>query len=109
MKYLTLDILRGVAALWVFTYHFPFYTAESVNPTLLKFFHLGHLGVPMFFVISGYCLMASARTVRRRNETVTSFLFRRMLRIYPPFWCSVLVVVAVPFVVELLSSLRTGA
>jgi peptidoglycan/LPS O-acetylase OafA/YrhL len=108
MRYLTLDILRGVAALWVFMYHFPFYTPESLPGCLRAITQLGLLGVPMFFVISGYCLMASARTVQRRGEPVSSFLYRRLLRIYLPFWFPVLVVVAAPYLVELISSLKTG-
>jgi peptidoglycan/LPS O-acetylase OafA/YrhL len=66
------------------------------------------MGVAMFFVISGYCLTASARSGLRRSESMTSFLYRRARRIYPPFWCSIVVVAAIPFVIEFLSSLKTG-
>jgi peptidoglycan/LPS O-acetylase OafA/YrhL len=109
LRFQLLDPLRGVAALWVFTFHYGFSTqSQTTFPWLMSIFRLGDLGVPMFFVISGYCLMASLRTALRHSETVGSFMYRRALRIYPPFWCSVAVVAALPFAIEALSWLKTG-
>ena len=68
----------------------------------------GHLGVPMFFVLSGYCLMASVRTAVRDGESTASFLGRRFLRIFPPYWFSIAVVASVPFIIEGLSAWKTG-
>jgi peptidoglycan/LPS O-acetylase OafA/YrhL len=109
LRFQLLDPLRGVAALWVFTFHYAF--SESFRQSfswLMPIFRVGYLGVPMFFVISGYCLMASVRTAVNDSESVRSFLYRRALRIYPPFWCSVVVVAALPFAIEALSALKTG-
>jgi hypothetical protein len=39
---------------------------------------------------------------------VGSFLRRRSLRIYPPYWLSFIVVAATPFVIEGVSALKTG-
>jgi peptidoglycan/LPS O-acetylase OafA/YrhL len=46
----------------------------------------GRLGVPIFFVISGYCIAASAESVRRGSHGTGSFFLRRFRRIYPPYW-----------------------
>lgn len=53
------------------------------------------LGVPLFFVISGYCILASADAIRRQGATPWTFLARRARRIYPPYWVAVLWFVAV--------------
>ena len=62
----------------------------------------------MFFVISGYCITASARQTMAHDLPTRGFMYRRLRRIYPPFWWSVLVVSAVPFVIEILSAAKTG-
>ncbi len=109
MKYTLLEPLRGLAALWVFTFHFAF--SEAVRerfPAFHALCKLGDLGVAMFFVISGFCIAASARSTLRKHEPVGRFLYRRIRRIYPPYWFSILVVAALPFVIELMSALKTG-
>lgn len=62
----------------------------------------------MFFVISGYCIAASARSSIRNKTSASDFLLRRLRRIYAPYWCSIVVVALLPFLTELLSSLKTG-
>jgi peptidoglycan/LPS O-acetylase OafA/YrhL len=52
------------------------------------------MGVPLFFVISGYCIAASADSSCRRGLSSWSFLRRRFRRIYPPYWMALLGVVA---------------
>ena len=44
------------------------------------------VGVPLFFVISGYCITASADAARWRPDSGAEFFCRRFRRIYPPFW-----------------------
>jgi peptidoglycan/LPS O-acetylase OafA/YrhL len=44
------------------------------------------IGVPLFFVISGYCVTASADAARRRPQPGALFFRRRFRRIYPPYW-----------------------
>ena len=109
MRYGLLDPLRGLAAFWVFLYHYEFSDSFRTSaPFLHAVFKQGYLGVPMFFVISGFCLTASARSSIARGESSPAFLYRRFRRIYPPFWCSLLVVVSIPFLIEGISSLKTG-
>jgi len=90
----SLEIARGLAALWVFLYHMRF----NLDPGLFRrFADCGLLGVPAFFVISGYCMMASSRDTVRKGRTAGSFLHRRLRRIFPPFWASIAVCLAAPF------------
>ncbi len=109
MKYFLLDFFRGFAALWVFAFHYGFSnTFIETFPALSSFLSEGDLGVPMFFVISGYCITASARNSINKNESTLSFLWRRVRRIYPTFWFSILALITLPFLVELLSFAKTG-
>lgn len=48
----------------------------------------GWLGVPIFFVISGFCIMTSAT----HSHNTPAFFVRRFFRIYPAYWVSLLVV-----------------
>jgi peptidoglycan/LPS O-acetylase OafA/YrhL len=107
-RFALLDPLRGVAALWVFAFHLQ--RADSWTPLLgpfIRLFTLGHLGVPMFFVLSGYCITAAGQTAATQTS-VWPFLYRRLRRIYPPYWGSIAIVVALPFLIEGLSALKTG-
>ena len=109
MKYFLLDFFRGFAALWVFAFHYKFSNAFTETfPALSSFLNQGHLGVPLFFVISGYCITASARNSIKKNRSTLSFLWRRFRRIYPTFWFSILSVVTIPFLLEFLSFTKTG-
>ncbi|HEY1205661.1 MAG: acyltransferase [Bryobacteraceae bacterium] len=90
----SLEIARGLSALWVFLYHMRF----NLDPGLFRrFADCGLLGVPAFFVISGYCMMASSRGTIAKGHSAGSFLRRRLRRIFPPFWASIAVCLAAPF------------
>jgi peptidoglycan/LPS O-acetylase OafA/YrhL len=108
-RFALLDPLRALAALWVFAFHHAFSDQfRVVAPSLHRLLKEGHLGVPMFFVISGYCLTAAARQAVVKRTTAWRFLYRRARRIYPPLWLSIVVVAAIPFIIELLSASKTG-
>jgi len=53
----------------------------------------GYLGVQIFFVISGYCITAVCRSTSPGKRSVLEFLRRRVRRIYPPYWASIVLVV----------------
>lgn len=46
------------------------------------------IGVPIFFVISGYCIMAALHA-RQSTGGVVEFAKRRFWRIYPPYWAAI--------------------
>lgn len=100
-----LDVLRGLAALGVFLLYqfnavFPpawfswkglFPDFSAVEPELLLFspFTFGWVGVPVFFVLSGFLIHWS--TLRSGQFNVSSFYWRRFWRIYPPYLLAVLI------------------
>jgi peptidoglycan/LPS O-acetylase OafA/YrhL len=71
-RYELLDGLRGLAALAVVLQH-----VGAAN--------VGHFAVMVFFVISGYCITASAESCRRNGKGFRDFMLRRVKRIYPPY------------------------
>jgi peptidoglycan/LPS O-acetylase OafA/YrhL len=102
---IVIEGMRGIASCWVFIYHVG---VPQHYPFLNNFAVIGLLGVPMFFVISGFCIGSSSWSSRQRGEPATAFLGRRLWRIYPPLWASILVVLILPFLMEGISSLHTG-
>lgn len=81
-----LDITRGVVACWVMFYHFG--QARSYPEWYEALISYGWLGVPIFFVISGYSIGISID----RTKHFHSFLIKRFARIYPAYWISLLLI-----------------
>jgi peptidoglycan/LPS O-acetylase OafA/YrhL len=52
------------------------------------------LGVPVFFLISGYCVYLAAE----HSKNAADFIIRRAFRIFPPYWFSLLIVAVVVIV-----------
>ena len=77
-----------LACLLVVFYHCVFY-AQPEKPHddafgLMTVMRVGWLGVPMFFVISGYCISATADNSRRKGHGLRQYFWRRFRRIFPP-------------------------
>lgn len=94
-----LDAMRGVAALWVVLYHMleghHLSALETVLPRpLLALLAYGYLGVPIFFVISGFVIAHSVGSERVTGGFVARFIARRSLRLDPPYWASIVFFVA---------------
>jgi peptidoglycan/LPS O-acetylase OafA/YrhL len=92
-RYETLTIWRGVACLFVVVFHsvstgygLSFPDGPGPLADVLAVVHRLWIGVPLFFVISGYCVTASADAARRRPNPGPLFFWRRFHRIYPPYW-----------------------
>ncbi len=111
-RYHSLDLWRGVACLLVIFYHatlihhgsagaLPATAGWGERGAALLLGTMRHMwvGVPMFFVISGYCIAATADSTRRRPHAITTYFTRRFRRIFPPYWA--VVVLSVLFVVIL--------
>lgn len=84
------DWLRGAAALFVMVYHFFAPLHWSQPPPLhlaARFASLGWLGVPVFFVLSGFCITRGWLTA----GVALRFVKRRARRIYPPYLASLAV------------------
>jgi len=80
-------MLRFTAALMVTLFHLN-QAIIPVHNWYRNTINNGWLGVPVFFVISGYCIIASAHYTKE----VRTFLIKRFFRIFPPYWLSLAIV-----------------
>lgn len=94
------DILRGLAALWVFLFHANAgrHLDALVHALPLavstSFFTAGHLGVAVFFVLSGMVIAMSGQHCGDGLAPAGNFLGRRLMRLAPPYYISLLIVMA---------------
>jgi len=75
-RYGMIDAWRGLAALAVVLSHL------ELGPSI----NVGYMAVMVFFVISGYCIAASADSCLRRGYGFREYMWRRVRRIYPPYF-----------------------
>ena len=85
MKFrLDIQILRGLAVLYVVLFHLGFYSIKS-----------GFLGVDVFFVISGF-LMASLYDNNNKKE----FIYRRARRLLPSYFVVIFVTLFISLIIN---------
>lgn len=82
----SLDVVRFLAALAVLLYH---YTAHDFKTPIEPVTQYGYLGVPLFFMISGFVITMSAESA----ASPIKFIINRAIRLYPAFiTCSLLTI-----------------
>lgn len=98
--FVLVQALRGIAALWVVLFHaresgsierLAAILPDWVNTIL---FDSGHLGVPVFFALSGFVIAHSIRSSKVDLPFIGRFALRRSIRLDPPYWGAIAVVVA---------------
>ncbi|MFK3888030.1 acyltransferase family protein [Sphingomonas sp. NPDC079357] len=95
-----LQILRGVAALWVVFFHM--YTLRLIQPfydelpAILQrlVFDYGRGGVAVFFVLSGFVITHSLWNKPVDGRYARGFMMRRIIRLDPAYWASIAVAYA---------------
>jgi peptidoglycan/LPS O-acetylase OafA/YrhL len=99
---LNIQALRGVAALLVLLPHIKNYDHRFAGDRIpgsvgraSAIWELGNAGVDLFFVISGFVMVATTLNRRGASSKPGNFLLRRAARIYPLYWVISLVVAAV--------------
>ena len=91
-----IDGLRGIACLMVFANHGRIFLYLHRNNNIqdwLYFISLhGDLGVPFFFVLSGFVMAYSVRNVKTWNfKILINFFLRRLVRLTPPYYISIII------------------
>ena len=87
VRYYEIDLLRFVAAVSVVLFHFTYrgFHADHLSPVeyplIGNVFKYGYLGVELFFIISGYVVLMSAK-----GKTLSQFFTSRVMRLYPAYW-----------------------
>lgn len=80
-RYYFLDGLRGVAAIMVALYHFTDHSDYSLLPN-------AYFSVDLFFVLSGFVIAKSYNGRIGNGMPFTTFMKRRLTRLYPMFFVS---------------------
>jgi peptidoglycan/LPS O-acetylase OafA/YrhL len=99
-RFVFIDALRGLAALGVVLFH-----AEEGHHITELFGHLPHLlqivlengslGVPIFFVLSGFVIAHSLYDQRMSLSLLGRFTLRRSLRLDPPYWVAIALAIGI--------------
>ena len=97
--------LRGFAALAVCWYHF----IGGQNTSLVWTGKYGWLGVHIFFVISGFIIPYSLYQYRYSIHDYFRFLGKRIARLHPPYLASIVVVVALGWLMMLVPRWHAAA
>lgn len=86
MRLHALDYLRFFAAFFVVMYHYTARQLPNSSELLSEITKFGYLGVPLFFMISGYVILLSAS-----HRTAFEFAIARLVRLYPVYWTCIVI------------------
>jgi peptidoglycan/LPS O-acetylase OafA/YrhL len=98
------DGLRGLAAFWVVLFHLAeghhIETIKQILPSFAynTFFGWGHLGVAVFFVLSGFVMALTAHKVKFDIANAFKFIARRLARLAPPYYFAIIVALLFLFI-----------
>jgi len=88
-----IQLLRGIAALLVCCFHMKGILKDSIWGKIL--FQNGSLGVPLFFMISGFILYVTTSKAEITPVYIGKFALKRLLRIAPLYYLLTFVYLAV--------------
>ncbi len=92
-----IDTLRGLAVSVVVIYHF--FILLDLHNIISPFVHsFGLLGVPLFFIISGYLIYSSIdNNIKKRGKKagIKNYFLHRLFRILPAYYFNLLVVLLI--------------
>lgn len=100
VRFYFIDVLRGLAALWVVLFHAHLDdrldSLEQILPPWIDapLFAWGSLGVSVFFVLSGFVIAHSLRNAAIDFTYLRQFTLRRLIRLSPPYYASILITLA---------------
>ena len=88
------DGLRAIAALLVILPHsaglFAYWPVPSLPTRLMMgLASCGHVGVQIFFVLSGFVIAYTLRRQMMTLKSVVVFIVRRSIRLDPPYWAAI--------------------
>jgi peptidoglycan/LPS O-acetylase OafA/YrhL len=90
-----IDYLRGLAVSFVIVYHFFDLLGLQENVLYTYAYALGQLGVPLFFIISGYLIYRSIDyniSKKGISNGLKSYTLHRLFRILPAYYINMIIV-----------------
>lgn len=94
----SITMMRGFACVAVCLAHF---SGTTSNVMIQNIFHYGILGVDLFFILSGFILPYSLYKNGYQVKYYHRFLWKRLLRIEPPYLLSILIIVLLSYLAQL--------
>ncbi len=90
-----IDVLRGLAAIWVMLSHYhPYWNKYLGATTIIVPNNVGVHAVELFFLISGFVIFMTLD----RCKTVVDFAVMRFSRLYPAYWVALLIATGIGIV-----------
>jgi peptidoglycan/LPS O-acetylase OafA/YrhL len=106
----TLDGLRAIAILLVVPHNLNLIGASSgVSHLFVSALHRGWIGVQLFFVLSGFLITGILLDARDAPDYYRSFFVRRVLRIFPLYYATLIVLFVLLPALGLQSPLKRDA
>ena len=96
---LSIQYLRGIAALLVVLSHIAWKNIQAGGSTMHWWHEAGTFGVDIFFIISGYIMVYITQNMHQKPHTIQIFLKKRFIRIIPLYWFYTLIALAIFIVI----------
>lgn len=94
-RLLSIQALRGLAALAVVAYHAARHLGKAVDASALtRFTQPGHAGVDLFFVLSGFIILHVHRRDIGRPNRLGRYAWQRFVRLMPIYWIALAATIA---------------
>lgn len=93
-KFLSIQCLRGLAALSVVLFHYRFYIRGATDEGVSignYLFSWGVIGVDVFFIMSGFIMFITTQHYRAEISSAKRFLYNRAVRILPMYFSGLLI------------------
>lgn len=92
-RIITIDALRGIAALSVFFYHVTYGYDYGLNQLSNNHFYFiyGKYGVELFFIISGFVIFMTLNKLK----SIKLFFINRISRLYPTYWTCIFITIII--------------
>ena len=86
-----IDALRGAAACGVVAYHCGRHIEKATGDAFYAALtHFGHVGVDLFFVLSGFIILHVHRSDLGRPPGLRAFFVKRATRVLPMYWIALI-------------------
>jgi peptidoglycan/LPS O-acetylase OafA/YrhL len=95
---LPLDGVRATAAVLIVVHHVAYAAGTTMNETYGRFTGRMDVGVPIFFVLSGYLLarpFVGSILTGTQPPSTGGFLWKRFLRIFPAYWLALIIMLII--------------